>query len=270
MPTKAGLDLKEYNRRYYKTQKILASIGTEALEDDRPVDGLSKKEKTPKLLSKASMRKLTPFAKLSDDEFDDLYAKMEMKVAPSKALEKRIDIKLNEFANDYDISDLKINDKLVLRALVQALLQLEDLEQYANTLREGGMEQTQIAPLREINLMMAVLRKDISSMQEDLKITRKHRKGDKEQNAIAYLDDLKAKAKEFYKSAMTYVYCPNCHQLLMTFWILYPEEKKNRIKIYCNNVLGNGDECGAEILVNMKEVVENKTLPDDNVPESLN
>lgn len=237
--------------------------------EGKKVDGRGRRRRSDES-AKRAIRNLSQYRGLSDDEFDDVYAKMQMKAQPSAALEKRIDKKLREFAEDYDISDLKINDKLVLRALVQALLQLEDLEQYANTQREGGIDPSKIVQLRETNGIMAILRKDISSMQEDLKITRKHRKGDKEQNAIAYLDDLKAKAKEFYKSAMTYVYCPNCHQLLMTFWILYPEEKKNRIKIYCNNVLGNGDECGAEILINVKEAVENKTLPDDNVPESLN
>lgn len=237
--------------------------------DGRTRKGRAMRERNPES-EKRRLRNLPQYKDSTDDELDEIIAKKQLGVESSANLEKRIDLKLKEFAEDYDISDLKINDKLVLRALVQALLQLEDLEQFSNSLREQGMSAGILSQLREINLMMDILRKGISSMQEDLKITRKHRKGDKEQTALAALEDLKAKAREFYKEAMTYVYCPTCHQLLMTFWIQTPDEKKHKIKLVCNNILGNGQECGTEINMSLKELIDAKTKYNENVPESLN
>lgn len=236
--------------------------------DGTELDGRGKTAKTYE--SKANkMRNLAQYRKLSDEEFEEVFSKMEMNSAPSAALEKRIGSKLKEFAIDYDISDLKMNDKLILRALIQALLQLEDLEQYANKLREEGLNPSNIAQLREYNNMMTGLRKDISTMQEDLKITRKHRKGDKEANVMAYVEDLKAKAKQFYEETMTYVYCPKCNQLLGTFWIPQPIDKKNRLRLYCQRDIGDGNKCETEVIVNPKEALEERFKIKETVPESL-
>lgn len=215
------------------------------------------------------MRNLRQYKDLTDEEFEEVISKMEMDAAPSQALEKRIEKRLDDFGEDYDISDLKINDRLVLRALIQAILQLEDLEQAANRLREGGIEQSSIAMLRELNNMMSNLRKDISTMQEDLKITRRHRKGDKEASVISFLEDLKIKAKQFYESKMSFIFCTSCGELLATIWTQYPDKKGNTIKLVCRRDLGDGNVCNTEVAITTKELLEMNGTNKIDVPESF-
>lgn len=215
------------------------------------------------------MRNLKQYKNLTDDEYAEVISQMEMNAAPSFALEDRIERKLKEFEKDYDLTDLKINDMLVLRALIQAILQLEDLEQAANKVREEGILSSSIAVLRELNNMMVGLRKDISSMQEDLKITRKHRKGDKEANVISYLEDLKIKAKQFYEEKMSFIFCPKCSMLLGTVWTMYPDRKGNVIKLTCRRDLGEGKTCDTEVIITPKELLDMGGTNKEDIPESL-
>ena len=215
------------------------------------------------------MRNLKQYKNLTDDEYAEVISQMEMNAAPSFALEDRINRKWKEFESDYDLDDLKINDRLVLRALIQALLQLEDLEQAANKLREEGIQSTSVAMLRELNNMSVGLRKDISGMQEDLKITRRHRKGDKEANVISYLEDLKMRAKQFYEEKMSYIFCPKCGMLLATIWTQYPDKKGNSVKLICRRDLGEGNSCNTEVIISTKELLENGGTNKKDIPESL-
>lgn len=232
----------------------------------------TEKHYTDKRYSKR-VRNLKQYRDLSDVEFDEKMAEYEMNAQPSMTLERRIDAKLSSFTEDYDLTDLKINDQLVLRALIQAILQLEDLEQVNNNIRGMGVSLDNITILRELNNMMSSLRKDISSMQEDLKITRRHRKGDKEQSVINYLEDLKIKAKEFYKSRMAYVYCPECKMLLGTVWFNYPESKKTVLKFKCEHDLPSSDgkvtKCGTYVEVTPVELMEKGGTNITNVPETF-
>ncbi len=79
---------------------------------------------------------------------------------------------------------------------------------------------------------MSGIRKDVSKMQEDLKITRKIRKSTQEESARAELARQKKLAMEFYQKKMFYVYCEECTMLLTTTWFLYPTEK-NTISVRC-------------------------------------
>jgi len=82
---------------------------------------------------------------------------------------------------------------------------------------------------------MSRLRSDISSMQDDLKLTRKTRKEGEDDDFLSYLESLKQKAKVFYKQKMLYVFCPECRRLLATIWLLYPDNKKNILHLKCDN-----------------------------------
>jgi len=84
---------------------------------------------------------------------------------------------------------------LTLRALAQAYITLEDYERYSYIIRteEKGIDLDRIYNLDKMSNIMSNIRKDISSMQTDLDITRKVRKGDKESNLINELEDFKKK-----------------------------------------------------------------------------
>jgi predicted nucleic-acid-binding Zn-ribbon protein len=81
---------------------------------------------------------------------------------------------------------------------------------------------------------MNKLRADISSMQGDLKLTRKIRKESQEENFMAWLDRVKIKAIQFHKEKSLYIFCEKCRYLLATTWLLYPEEN-NKLVLHCKN-----------------------------------
>lgn len=226
-------------------------------------------EKSIKPGYKRKLRNLTQYRELSDEDFEKVWEEHVAGVETNSLFENRIQRKIDEFANDYDLEDLKANDMLTLRALAQAFITLEDLERYTFRLRESGIDDTNLVKLDRINSMMSVLRKDISSMQNDLKITRKIRKGDEEESVVNYIENLKAKAKKFYSQKMNYIICPECKILLGTIWFMYPEEK-NKLIFKCGRRLQNGSKCGHILTVTSQDLIKNKNsnLP-EQLPESL-
>jgi hypothetical protein len=221
-------------------------------------------------VSKEKMRNLVQYRDMSEEEFDELWEKRIANAQPSADFEKRIQKKIEEFSQDYDIDDLKINDKESLRALVQAVIALEDYEQILFRLRSttdfGNFD---IVSIDKISKVMSDLRSDISKIQGDLNITRKVRKSDKEASVITYLEDLKEKAKQFYESRAMYVYCDKCNMLLATLWTLYPKED-NKLVLHCNRVLDDGSKCDNKVTVSTKDLIEKRgTNKPEIVPESL-
>ena len=219
---------------------------------------------------KKQTRNLVQFRGMSDEEFEDQWVKKALEIEPSALFEKRIKSKLDEFEQDYDISDLKINDKETLRALVQAVISLEDYEQIMFTARSNGLGLDNIMVMDKINKIMSDLRGDISKLQDDLKITRKIRKNDQETSLVDYIESLKVKARKFYESKMAYIFCPKCNVVLGTIWTLYPEQKKNKIKLVCKRDLGDGNICDGEAIIGTDELLENRgTNNKEIMPESM-
>lgn len=216
------------------------------------------------------LRNLVQFRDMDDEDFDKIMKEKELGIELSKALEERIEEKIKQFSEDYDISDLKINDMLVLRALIQALISLEDYEQLLFSVRSEGISADNILKVDKIQRVMSDLRRDISSFQNDLNITRKVRKSDQEQSVIAYIESLKSKARDFYESRMSYIFCPKCSTLLATIWTLYPEQERNKVALVCNHKLEDGSLCGEKVIVSTKELLENRgTNKVDTMPESM-
>lgn len=219
---------------------------------------------------KRSIRNLVQYRDMTDEEFDELFAKMVMDVAPVSEFEDRIEQKLLEFEEDYDLSDMKVNDKAILRGLCQNLLTLEDYEQAMYRLRMEGISDSNLTLIGKYHTFMSDLRRDISSQQDDLKITRKIRKGDREESVINFIEDQKQKAREFYESKMAYILCPECNMLLGTVWSLYPEDDKNKITYICHRKLESGRECGTKVTVNTKELLEKRMVNVTGIlPESM-
>lgn len=219
--------------------------------------------------SKARIRNLTQYRNLSDEEFDEMWDRKIIGIAQNSEFENRIQRKLDEFSGDYDIDDLKINDKISLRHLVQAIIALEDLEQINYSIRSKGFDPSKIIENRELSNQMSLLRSDISKIQTDLGITRKARKGDKDETVISELERLKQKAREFYEQRMFYIYCPKCNTLLSTAWFLYPDEKNNKIQLICAREKDDGNICGTKFTIGTKELLERRGFNSDNVPEGL-
>jgi hypothetical protein len=199
-------------------------------------------------LSKRSMRNLKQYKHLPEEEFEKIYQQLVSDVASQKVFEERIQEKLNELAEDYDLNDLNANDILMLRNMIQAMIQIENLEQLAFQLRSGSIDEHTINLLGKINTQINDLVDRVSKIQNDLNITRKARKQDKEQSVVDYIEFLKQKANEFYKQKMQYIFCPNCNVLLGTIWTLYPEDKRNKVVLHCNRKLDDDVVCDTKVV----------------------
>lgn len=189
----------------------------------------------------------------------------ELGLGVSKIFEERISNELKKFEEDYDLSDMKINDRAVLRGLVQSIISLEDYEQMLFALRAEGINPNNALAIQKLQDVMSTLRNDISKMQNDLSITRKHRKSDQEQSVLAYIESLKEKARKFLESRQQYYICPKCNTLCGTAWFLYPQEK-NEVVLICKQKDKDGNPCNTRFKVNSKEVLDKKG---SNRPEVL-
>lgn len=215
------------------------------------------------------LRSLKQYRDMTDEEFADAMEEKVLNIESSDVFEKRIEEKLKLFAEDYDLSDLKINDREQLRALIQAIISLEDYEQALFRIRGDGITVNNLSVTKELQKAMSDLRSDISRIQDDLNIKRKVRKSDKDQSALAYIDSLKENARKFYESRMTYIFCPKCNMLLATFWCQYPEEDKNKMSFVCGRKLENGNVCGEKIIISPKEIYEDGTNNKKIMPEAM-
>jgi hypothetical protein len=215
------------------------------------------------------IRNLKQYKDLSEDAFNDLMDREALDIAPIKEFEDRIERKLKSFEEDYDLSDMKFNDRETLRALAQSLINLEDLEQVTYSIRAGGINLDNLTLLDKITQQMSRLRADISKMQDDLKISRKVRKSDEETSVIAFLDNLKEKAKKFYEQKMFYVFCESCNELLATTWFLWPDGN-NKMSFTCNRRLDDGAVCGHKTIITSSDLKLKKgTNKPDVMPEVL-
>lgn len=214
------------------------------------------------------LRNLPQYRDLDDDEFQKTIETMQEKnlgLEISKIFEKRIEEKLSKFEDDYDLSDLKVNDREVLRGLAQSIISLEAYEQEAFKLRGGGINPDNILAVEKLQKVMEGIRDSISKAQNDLAITRKHRRSDQETSVLAYIDSLKDKARKFAESRMQYIFCDKCNTLLSTAWFLYPQEK-NEIILICKQKDKDGNPCNNKIRVGSKEMAAKKG---SNKPEIM-
>jgi len=214
--------------------------------------------------TRKKIRNLKQYSDMDDDEFEEHFKNIvseSKKGNTDELLEEQIEEKLNKFNDDYDLSDMKINDRLVLRNLIITIISLEDLELEFSSLRDD-ISESNILLLDRLSNIMTRLRKDISDMQNDLKLTRKIRKEGREESFIAWLDKVKDYADEFYTEKTLSIFCPKCNYLVSTVWLLYPEGD-NFLKIGCGNI-----ECHNEFEVSLKELYEtdNKNYEDAVLP----
>jgi hypothetical protein len=97
--------------------------------------------------NKNKLRNLVQYRDLSDEEFEEKF--QELLVQQDKLdideeldiLEERISKKINDLGGDYALEDMKANDMVQLRALVLAMIQLEDLEKESYLLRKDIVDE---------------------------------------------------------------------------------------------------------------------------------
>ncbi len=212
--------------------------------------------------SKRRTRNLVQYRDMTDEEFEEFWQETYGENSEEDdqeilaELKARIKEKLDELEKDYDFSDMKANDMMQLESLVLAMLQLDDLEKEVYK-RRNDISDTNVLALEKLNKMLSQLRADISTISTDLQLTKKIRNKSKDISIVKRWDDLSKKASEFYKQKMLYIFCPDCRILLANVWLIYPEEDKNKITLFC-------DRCNTKHEINLKELYDtgNKNLPD--------
>ena len=225
--------------------------------------------KNQKVYNPRSLRNLPQYRDMPEEDFEEFVSSREVSMQPDLEFDKRIAKEIAKFSEDYDLSDMKINDQIGLRALAQAMITLDDLEHASYRLRREGVNLDNIVLADKLAKQMSDLRNDIIRIQDDLKISRKARKGEKEESVQSFLSDMKAKAKEFYESRMTYVFCPECNMLLGTVWFHYPDEK-NTLKFTCHRKMPDNSYCGHVVTVTSKELMDSRgTNKPEILPESM-
>ena len=178
------------------------------------------------------VRNLKQYRDLSDEEFEVEFLKLSAEpVYDAVDLEEQIEEKLKDFGEDYDLSDMKINDRLVLRNLIIAIITLEELEETFASMRTDISEGNMLMVDRLAGVM-SKLRKDISDMQNDLKLTRKIRKEGREESFLAWMDKMKERAAEFSREKSLSIFCPDCRMMLSSLWLIYPDGD-NKISLHC-------------------------------------
>lgn len=231
---------------------------------------MTEKVKRLRAPSKNSLRNMKQYKNMTDEEFDAMYSQIVYGVEKDEVILERSARLMDQFEEEYDLSDMLPNDRMLLRNLVSAVIQLEDYETVSNALAKEGISSANIVTLDKLSAICNRLRSDISKMQEDLKITRKNRKADKEQSVIVAIEDLKKKAKLFYEQKMHYLFCEKCGVLLATVWWLQPDYKTNKIRVECHKKDENGQICGWWKEFSAKDILESGgSNRVDLMPESM-
>lgn len=227
------------------------------------------KQKRLTVPDKRKIRNLKQYKDLSEEEFEKIYQQKTMGIDQNREFEERIQRQIKKFGEDYDLEDLNSNDSLILRSLAQHMITLEDLELETYNLRKAGLDIDTIMVFEKLERIKTDKVQAISRLQDDLKITRRVRKSDKDESVQVYLENLKKKAKEFYESKMQLVFCPKCNTWIGSIWTLYPSDERNKITLVCNKENEAGEICGEKIIITTKELQKMGGSNKLDIPESI-
>jgi hypothetical protein len=230
---------------------------------------MAEKQKRYRISNPKSLRHLPQFRDMSDEEFETYYKDVVVEAKKDHAMEERVIRLMEKFEDEYDLADLLPNDRAVLDNLIRTIIQLDDYMDIQNKFKAEGVTESNVFFIEKLANICKMMRADISSMQNDLGITRKNRKNDKEQSTITMLEDLKKKAKQFYQERMIYIFCEKCGTLLHTSWWLFGNKKSGKIHVGCHHEV-DGVVCGWEKDITAKDIIENGgTNRPDLMPDSM-
>jgi hypothetical protein len=187
----------------------------------------------------ASLRNLPQFRGLSDDEIRD---KLQ-----DKSFSARIKERIDKLAEEYDLTDMKYHDRILLEQFMALTIRLED-EQLAEEQAKADGEIVQPSDAARKEQQLSIMRNDLLKIQNDLGISRLKRKDTVEDSPLILFQDIRARAKRFLESRLSYVKCPECGLVLCKVNFLYPAAD-NKITLTCGR-------CSAKVEFNSSEVLD--------------
>ncbi len=183
-----------------------------------------------------SLKNLPQYKDMSEEEI--------LESVGSKSFEERVQARLDQLSEDYDLSDMKYNDRELIRRWAYLT---ERLETEGETLRLERDGLSAHDALRE-EQRLSGMQRDILNIQEALNITRARRRDTSEDNPRLLYEDIKMRAARFLKERLAYIKCPKCGMVLCTVNFLYPDAG-NTIKLEC-------EKCSNVFQITSKEAIE--------------
>jgi len=171
-------------------------------------------------------------------------------------LQRQTEAELERLNKEYDLSDLAENDRRQLEELASALAQASFFNWLLQD--EAKKETIDVRKLKDLQKLLTDSRKDISSIQGDLRIDRKNRER-KTESVPEYVKDIKTRALKFLSERLSYIYCPKCKFLLGNIW-LYKYNLGSKFKFIC-------PQCENEFIVIDSALEDRKNLSDAIVPK---
>lgn len=190
----------------------------------------------PRGKSVASLRNLPQYKDMTDEEI--------LEAVKSKSFEERVQARLDQLAQDYDISDMKYNDHVLIRRWATLSERLEEEEEDFRVRKE---EMSSNDGLRE-EQRLSGMQRDIINIQEALNITRAKRRDTTEDNPRLLYEDIKSRAAKFLNDRLAYIKCPKCGMILCTVNFLYPD-RNNLVNLDCG-------KCEERFEVTSTEIVD--------------
>jgi hypothetical protein len=227
-------------------------------------------KKRTRTTTKEQLRKLTQYRDLTDAQFDEVWAKRDVGISHNKLYEERIKVKIDEMKAEYDFSDLKPNDWNQIRSLAQLQIDLEDLNLmlFAARTKKNSAGETVFDAIeyKTLSQVRDSLVDRISSVQNDLQITRRVRRNDQATSVMDEITKLKEKINHFAEHKTKKLICPKCNRWIGQLYLLFWNAPKTKIQIQCQSDMEDGSKCGEILTFTGKDLAE---MGSSNRPELL-
>ena len=210
------------------------------------------------MTTKKQYRNLAQNRNLSEEEFELAWQRFtEKKELESKIDESRIEEIMNQFEQEYDLTGMNINDKISLEQIAKITAMLDLVGDLLNqALLEG--ETTRSQKFTSINKDLTAT---LSSLQDDLGITRKSRQAAAGESLDDYLPEIQKKARSFLKERLAYIYCPKCNMLVANAWFAN-WDNHNELHLVCPR-----ESCQHQFTVTSKELSKKRNKNVEGVLE---
>jgi len=185
-----------------------------------------------------SLRNLSQYQGMTDEEI--------LGSLSVENLDDQVTAQLSALEKDYDFSDMKHNDLVLLKSMAMLMVRLEESE----PVLEEKIRKEALSPndaLKEEQRLKA-MRDGIRDLQRDLGILRVKRSETVEDNPRLLFDDVRKRAHSFLKERLIYVKCPDCQLAICFINFLYPEQN-NKLTLTCN-------KCGKTFSWSSTELLE--------------
>lgn len=185
------------------------------------------------------LKNLKPYRNKTDEEIRAIFAARVQVTPPVKSAstgrkepssteeyDKKFNKKLLQIQNEYTLDMNDSNDTENLRNLVRQQIQLENVVRDIEAIQKKEVLATDdYLKLEKLGKFQSGILSSISTLEDKLGISRKFRKEKKADDMPVFMNDLLARAKEFFEKQTIEIRCPTCKIELSRLWLNFPNLK---------------------------------------------